>query len=208
MARRIAISSLCLLLLLVTGLSYGHIRTEKKKKHFINLNQSSLSLYKGVRFLDVAQNGYRNKNRRTTSNGVVVRMPLVKHFKAEVALDYSQILKYPKQDNNSQRFPSTTPALSVPVSIQYYFLPKKCKVQPYLGVGSVLYSDVKNSLSVIDNGEIVLKPWGTKYISLFFTQGIIFELNTKIQLSESLNIINEDGKNSFGLNFGIGFKLP
>ncbi len=210
MARHTIISTFTLLLLIVTAVSYGHIRTDKKKKNqFLHLSETNIGFYKEARFVQKTKNSNCCSRGPIMSNGIVVRMPIVKHFKAEVSLDYAQMLNYTKHpDQNKTLQASTVPALSVPVSIQYYFLPKKCKVQPYAGLGTVIYSDVKNSLSLLENGEIRTKPLSTKYISLFFTQGIIFEINPKIQISESVNFINENGHNTIGVNFGIGFKIP
>ena len=206
MRRTTIISSICLLLLCVTGMVYGHSRTEKKKRHFLHLSETNIGFYKGARFFDVSKNGYCSKHKPLPVGGIVVRMPIVSHFKAEVAIDYTHFLNFPKQESPAKSVFDNN-AVSVPVSIQYYFLPKKCRVQPYFGAGTIVYSDVKNSLSLMENGEIRPAPQGTKYISLMLTQGIIFEINPKIQISESLHFINEDGKNSFGLNFGVGFKL-
>ncbi len=210
MARRTIISTLSILLLLVTAVSYGHIRTDKKKKNqFLHLSETNIGFYKEARFVQSAKSKVCCSGRPIMSNGIVVRMPIVKHFKAEVSLDYAQMLNYGKHGDQVKTLPSrNAPVISLPVSIQYYFLPKKCKVQPYAGLGTVIYSDVKNSLSILDNGEIRTKPLSTKYISLFFTQGIIFEINPKIQLSESVNFMTENGRNTIGVNFGIGFKIP
>jgi hypothetical protein len=207
MKRSTIISSLCLLLLLVSVMGYGHSRSDKKKHQFLRLCETNIGFYKGVKVFDVAKNGYCSKHKTLTSSGIIVRMPVVSHFKVEVAIDYTHFLNFPKQENQVITAQNYS-AVSVPVSIQYYFLPKKCRVQPYFGAGTIIYSDVKNSLSLIENGEIKPAPQGTRYISVMFTQGIIFEINPKIQVSESLHFINEGGKNSVGINFGIGFKLP
>jgi hypothetical protein len=186
------------------------MNTEKKKRHFLHLSESNIGFYRGARYFDVAKNGYCCKHKQLMTSGIIVRMPIVNHFKAEVALDYTHFLNIPKPDNNQPKplLSGFNNAVSVPVSIQYYFLPKKCKVQPYFGAGTILYSDVKNSLSLLGDGEVRASQQGTRYISILLTQGIIFEINPKIQISESLHFINEGGNNSFGINFGVGFRLP
>lgn len=204
MATRLKITLLSLLLLLAAGIGYGRIRMDKKTHCFLHLKETNIGFYKGVSYLDVAKSGHCKH--QVSTGGIIVNMPIVHHFKAEVGLDYAHFLSFPKQDKRA--LPDGNNNISMPLSIQYYFLPQKCRVQSYLGAGTILYADVKNAPSLMDNGELKPTIPGTKYISLLFTQGIIFEINPKIQISESIHFIKEGANTSIGLNFGIGFRLP
>ena len=48
----------------------------------------------------------------------------------------------------------------------------------------------------------------TKYITIFFTQGVTYEINTKIEITQSIHFIPENTNSVIGIDLGIGFKLP
>ena len=48
----------------------------------------------------------------------------------------------------------------------------------------------------------------TKYITILFTQGVTFEVNTKIQVTQSFHFIPSNTNSVIGIDLGIGYKLP
>ena len=48
----------------------------------------------------------------------------------------------------------------------------------------------------------------TKNITILFTQGFTFEVNTKIQVSQSLHFIPGNTTKVIGIDFGVGYKFP
>ena len=48
----------------------------------------------------------------------------------------------------------------------------------------------------------------TKYITIVFTQGVTFEVNTKIEVSQSFHFIPENNNTVIGINLGVGYKIP
>ena len=48
----------------------------------------------------------------------------------------------------------------------------------------------------------------TKYITILFTQGVTFEVNTKIELTQSFHFIPTNTTNIIGIDLGIGYKIP
>ena len=215
---RIAIA---LLLTITVSTAFAHMRGDgskpkKKVASFINLRETTIGFYRSNQIFDVSRNGYTAKNKPLSSSGVVVRMPIVKHFKAEIRFDFPHMVSQMKEGNNpadrSSAFPflgnaGTTANFTMPVSIDYFFLPTKSRIQPYFGAGTVVYTDMNRMLSFSDNSEPTHTTPGTKYISLMINQGIIFEVNPKIQVTESIHLINNGPRTSLDLSFGIGFKF-
>ncbi len=188
----------------MTGSVFGKVKN--KKHHHCCLSQTCIGFNKGVTFLDVSKTSCQKKYASASTNGFIVTMPIVTHFKAEAGITSTSILNYPGTRNQNGLVSSSS--LSFPLTIQYYFLPKACRLQPYIGVGSLLYSDPKRNLTMLQNNEAFTSYPGTKYISILFTQGITFEINTKIHLTESIHFLSSEGRNTFGVSFGIGFYLP
>ena len=142
------------------------------------------------------------------SSRLVLRKPINAHFKVETGLSYSAI-QTPGSATVGYKKPYT---LAVPVTLQYYFLPKQCRVQPYFGAGMQYnFNTPSNTISPF-NGDITPSvnnyQSGTKYISILFTQGMTFEINTKIEINESFHFIPNNGNKTIGLDLGIGYNIP
>ena len=199
---RTTIKILCYILPLVLLTAVGFAHPKKKTMH---LQKPFIGFYRGAQLLDVSK-GLRTKKFASDINtGFVVRLPLVTHFKAEAGMSFSNILVYPTNKGNLVK---GARSVAIPLTVQYYFLPKESRLQPYIGMGAMLNPNPKNSLLLMDDGSNY-KPYpGTQYISILFTQGVTFEVNTRIHLTESLHIFNVGGRAAIGLNFGIGFYLP
>ena len=147
-----------------------------------------------------------------TNNKIVLRKPINAHFKAEAGLSYSAF-----QNGSSTSFGSNNPLqkvskFSLPITLQYYFLPEKSKVRPYCGAGlQYNFNANGNAISPFnsDGRNEYVPQTGNKYISIIFTQGITFEINTKIQVTQSFHFIPDNNNNkTFGIDLGIGFTLP
>lgn len=156
----------------------------------------------------------RKKQIPMNNTGVIFRRPITNHFKVEAGMTYgtsqSQCCISSLLANNNAGQKSYK--LTLPASIQYYVLPKCCKLQPYMGAGlQYNFSNKSNTLSPFSGDARKVSntnnPGGTQYISILFTQGITFEINTKIQVTQSFHFI-PDANRTFGIDLGIGYTLP
>ena len=196
-----------MLLLLVT-LTGTVMQAQVYDNNWFRLKPVQIGFYRGVNLLDVSRNGFGgDKKRLQSTKGLNIRMPFLPHFliEAGACIEDDCCNEEAKKDqiNNYNQ------SLSFPLSLQYYVLPQRCKVQPYFGVGTIFCSRFKNHEPFLnENGMANISTPGTKYISILFTQGITFEINTKINLTESLHFYNVDGVNTVGINLGVGFKIP
>ena len=199
------ISLLLLPLVLMVALAIG--QTQAKKKTQL-LKKPFIGFYRGAQRLDVSKGLHSKKFAADITSGFVIQMPLVTRFKAEVGMTFSHVLTYPGGKQNKSPFMKGDQSIAIPLTVQYYFLPKESRIQPYIGIGGMLNPNPKNSFTLMDDGNNYRSYPGTQYISILFTQGVTFEVNTKIHLTESLHIFNVGGRAAIGLNFGIGFYLP
>ncbi len=104
-------------------------------------------------------------------------------------------------------------SVGVPVTVQYYFLPEKHKLHPYFGAGLQYQYNLNSNIAPItgDGRNIPALPIpqpGTKYLNILFTQGVTFEINTKIQISESIHFSPGSTDKVIGIDLGLGYKLP
>ena len=99
--------------------------------------------------------------------------------------------------------------LSVPVTIQYYFLPEQYKIRPFCGTGLLYDCNPKSAdQSPMDTHSGNYNNADTKYISILFTQGVTFEINTKIQIRQSFHFIPGNASKTIGIDLGIGYTFP
>lgn len=104
--------------------------------------------------------------------------------------------------------------VSVPVTVQYNFLPKDSKVKPYIGAG-VQYNVYQEKYSEYDFYEgLAKKITSTKtyspYASFVITQGVTYDISPRIQIKESIHFlpqINTHTNSTVGVSVGIGFKF-
>lgn len=151
----------------------------------------------------------KNRTLRATpsfSNGFIVRMPLITHFKAEYGLFYNSNLAGNIPTFSPARKSNSINNISLPVTVQYYMRPEHKGLKPYVGVGALLQRCCQTENYPLGDADIARK--GTRYVSLLFNQGVIFEVNPHIELNESIHIVQEKDNTSVGFNVGIGFKLP
>lgn len=158
----------------------------------------------------------QNKTRYGSAKSLVIRKPINAHFKLETMLGYTSIQNNPPiffgagKINNYLK-PSS---FSLPVTIEYYFLPEKNKLRPFCGAGfQCNCPNGKNNNPSPLSGMDVNVPYynsqaDTKYITILFTQGVTFEVNTKIEITQSIHFMPENSNNAIGVDLGIGFKIP
>lgn len=139
------------------------------------------------------------------------RIPLTSHFKVEVSLDRQQYFTgIVDQNNNNSSALNFNKGLTIPMNLQYTFRDPSRKVRPFIGVGSWL------NTSQYFNGNATGTDWkdvpstyrGPNYISVFFTQGVIIEVNTHLQITPAIHMYNRGDINSMEMNVGIGYRLP
>ena len=156
-----------------------------------------------------------NKTHYAISSTLFLRKPITSNFFFETGLKYSVIQSgsnpFYKTLNSGYATPKQAFSLTIPVTIQYYFLPEKSRVRPYIG-GGMQYGFGGNNNNITpfntENHPDFTDQTGTKYISILFTQGVTFEINTKIQVNQSFHFLPEATNKTFGIDIGIGFKLP
>lgn len=102
-------------------------------------------------------------------------------------------------------------AITAPATLQYYVLPKERKVKAFVGAG-IQYTMPVNKPQVAATPTEYLPKYspdnGNHYVSVVFTQGIVIEVNTKIQITQSFHFIDAGQEKRIGLNLGIDFKIP
>lgn len=139
---------------------------------------------------------------------LVLRKPINNRFTVEGGVNYTSFRNIPLY-GSSQRFN----ALSLPMSIDYSFLPHHC-IRPYLGAGFQYTLNLVNSRATSPFTSDTYVPatnqvgTGTKYINILFTQGIIFQVNTSIEIEESFHFVPCSINRTIGLNLGVGYHLP
>jgi hypothetical protein len=141
------------------------------------------------------------------SNKLVLRKPINNHFKIETGVNYTN---YQSKFNNEINIAHPgSGVFSVPVTGQYYFMPERCKCHPYVGAG--LQYDLNTGNNTIspfsDNTAANYQP-SKKYVSVLFTQGMTYEINTKIEINESMHFLPNSNYKTIGIDMGIGYKLP
>ena len=123
------------------------------------------------------------------SKSLVLRKSIAPHFKLETMLGYSSIQNtQPNLSNSPFRLNSEKQnKFSLPVTIQYYFLPEKNKFRPFCGAGFQCNCfSKKNNFSTNNTASDINQQYyntqpDTKYITILFTQGVTFEVTTKIR---------------------------
>jgi hypothetical protein len=100
---------------------------------------------------------------------------------------------------------------SMPLTVQYHPLPRKCRMQPYIGAGvqyNVYNTYGNTTVTTSPEGLYNYNTTGNKYVSIVFTQGVIFEVNTKIEIIQSIHFIPNSNEPVIGIDLGIGIRIP
>jgi len=144
-----------------------------------------------------------------SSNMVNLNLTINKHLKADGGICYNTTPTRPYITNELGVRPSSLKYtnVSVPITLQYYPLSHHCRLQPYCGVGFQYNNNPFNvTPSTGDNSSNDIQS-GTKYISVIFAQGMTFEINTKIQITQSFHFIPESADKTIGFGLGIGYTI-
>ena len=213
--------SICFALLYLTAASVcGYAQGKIKKETKIEKQAITVGFQTGRELLFNTTPLLHSKQSKVhygISKSLVLRKPLNSHFKLEAGLSYTSIQTTPnpfsftgKQNNNLK-----ANSFALPVTIQYYLLPEKCRIRPFCGAGlQCNLSDHKSNPPITTSGMDVIPQYNTppqsdtKYITSLFTQGVTFEVNTKIEVSQSFHFIPENNNTVIGINLGVGYKIP
>jgi outer membrane protein W len=156
-------------------------------------------------------NTVNHKPRYSSVNSASVKAPISAHVKAEVSLSYNtlqnQLFTNKISLNNTTL---RTQSVSFPLTVQYYPLKHKCKMQPYCGVGVQYSPSPFKTISSPGSADAQYSGGpqsGTNYISIFFAQGVTYEVNTRIQLTQSFHFIPESPNKSIGFGIGLGYNF-
>ncbi len=149
------------------------------------------------------------KIKSAVASTLMVERALSKHFKASGGIKYSVV-----QNTASIRGLQTKGVnayrLAAPMSLQYYFLPENSRFNFYTGAGAqfnfLLDNDDNTEFSSALHADPV-NATGTRYISVLFKQGMTFQINTKIQLNQSLHFIPGNAEKTLGLDFGVDYRI-
>lgn len=147
---------------------------------------------------------YRNRNTKS----FLVRIPVTEHIKIESGINTTLLNSFSNNSNNNKSGNTRRYDISIPASVQYHFM-KKSRIRPFVGIGAMYNLDLfnKNNESKSDYNTTTDEP-GLKYINIVFTQGIIFEVNTKIHITQSFHFIPNSNLKTLGLSLGVEFTLP
>lgn len=143
------------------------------------------------------------------SKSFVLRKSIGTHFNAETRLNdvfYPSAMSVNGFNKGVNKFAASK--INIPLTLQYHPLCCGAKIDPFVGMG--LQYNFNTATSNQSNPELTFQNTnaGTKYFSILFTQGVTYEINTKIDVDESIHFIPGTGSKSLGFNVGIGYKLP
>ncbi len=143
-------------------------------------------------------------------NRIVFRMKLTNRFRLETGLSYRDINNILKNNNKYARgLDITKPCrLSVPLTIQYQLQNERRRLRPYFGAGVQYFRNSNTSQS--KEGTYMYNQGlsnSLKYINIIFTQGLIYDVTTDLQLTQSLHVLPESNRTNIGINFGIGYRI-
>jgi len=147
------------------------------------------------------------------NHNLVLRKAIKPHFKFETGVTYSQFQNQAFIQKNKFNHTLKPYSLSLPATLQYFFLPEKCKLHPYCGAGLQYNINIRpNTISPFSgdasSATSAGSETGTKYISIVFTQGVTYEINTKIQVTQSFHFIPNNNNKILGIDLGVGYTIP
>ncbi len=184
---------------------YGQTQT----KH---LNKASIGFRAGTSvWINPAERN--NTTSYAVRNGIAITKPISTHFRAEALINLNifqnqccidKILK-----GNPREY-LTSAKMTLPVTMQYFPLRPKNKVQPYIAAGVQYNPSELSNTTQANNNDYPAKSanlTGTKYISIIFTQGVTYKVSTDIQIIQSFHFI-PGNERQIGIDLGIGYTIP
>lgn len=145
------------------------------------------------------------------NNSLYVIKTLSKRIKLQTGIKYTTIQNTTgiKGLDKKNMLLGKQKSISTPFTLQYYFIPEHSRLHVYCGAGvqyNLLNRNNNNSPFTSDINVDRRAPLaGTKYLSVLITQGITFQINTKIQLSESFRFSAGDTAKTIGFDIGVGY---
>jgi outer membrane protein W len=149
----------------------------------------------------------KNKTALTNNCGISLNKQLNNRWKIEGGINF--VIPTDNYKGACKLPADKVSMVTVPATLQYYLLPDHKKVKAYIGAG-VQYT-ANNLNENKSTAEYIPKyntNGGNHYVSIVYTQGIVIEVNTKIQVRQSFHFIDSGQDKRIGLNIGIGFKIP
>ena len=143
------------------------------------------------------------------SKSFVLRKSIGTHFKAETRLNdvtYPGAISMNVFNKSINKY--TASKINIPLTLQYHPLCCGTKVDPFCGLGLQYNFNPSSGEQLNRETPFQNTNTGTKYISILFTQGVTYEISTKIDVDESIHFIPGTGSKSLGFNVGVGYKLP
>ena len=189
----------------VSGATYTYGQSKKKEVK----RKSSITIgFQGGRELLFNSSPLIHSRQSKVHYGIskdfVLRKSIGNHFKAEMRLNE---VSYPLLNAGLTGLNKyTTTKLNIPLTLQYHPLCCGAKINPFCGMG--LQYNLNPESSATNSEVSSFKNNGTKYISILFTQGVTYEISTKISLEESIHFIPGTVNKNLGFDVGIGYKLP
>jgi hypothetical protein len=136
------------------------------------------------------------------SQGMYLRSYINARIAVELGLNYAQ---GPMNYMVNRRCPGE---LSAPLSLQYFPCNPKHKLRPYAGAG-VVYSNSLGRYPAPPYSDGPLQPMGLRrnMMNMILSQGMLYRINTKIQVNESIHIIPAPDDKTIGFDVGVGYSL-
>jgi outer membrane protein W len=201
---------------LLSGILFTSVCVYGKEKIVNKHRKTTIGIQTGRDVIFTDQKSNLPKFKYSTTTSLIIKKNIAEHFKVETGINYTGLFGRTQPQGPASLLTNMEPyRISLPVSIQYYVLPEKCKAQPYCGIGLQVDHNLTqklraNQLTDAQTNVFVNTPPqpGNKSISILFTQGFTYEVNTKIQVTESVHFITNNWDNTLGINIGIGYHLP
>ena len=173
----------------------------------------TLGFQTGVQLNNCPPYQYLNKKigKYQYTNRFIARKKITNHFDIETGVNYTVIPmgNTLTQGVYSNRFRSQSSQLSIPLSVQYNFRSQSKRLRPYISVGGI-YDIIKltppATRNVYTDGNIP-NLQNNRNLGAIVTQGVIYEVNTKIQFNENIHFIQQGNCKCVGFDIGIGYKL-
>lgn len=180
--------------------------TKLDHKFTIGFERQVYSLYipREVKMSDKTNQAEQSCNR------IIFRMKLTNRFRMETGLSYRDINNILSNNNRYTRgLDISKPCrLSVPLTIQYQLQNERRRLRPYFGAGVQYFRDFQSREN--RDGKYIFNQGlsnSLKYLNIIFTQGLIYDVTTDLQITQSLHVVPGNGNNNIGLNFGIGYRI-
>lgn len=147
-------------------------------------------------------------------NRLIFRMRLTTRFRMETGLSFAAIDRILANRIDKTVNIYQPCKLNIPLTIQYQFGSDKKRLRPYFGAGvqytqQIISSNGETGISRDANDYYNRSLSNTvKYMNIIFTQGIIYDINPNLQVSQSLHIMpHASGFKPIGINIGVGYRI-